>query len=56
VSDVSYTVSARSLTLAGGGTAGVVHFALIADSVAPSATVLAAAASELAAWTATTFP
>ena len=56
VSDVSYTVGSRSLTLSGAGTAGVVHFALISDAVAPSASVLAAAKAELATWAAAAFP
>jgi hypothetical protein len=55
VSDVGVSVSSRGLALAGGGTAGVVHYALIADSVAPSGTVLAAAKAELTAWVASTF-
>ena len=57
VSDVSYTVQSRNLVLSGSGSAGTVHFALVADSVAPSASVLAAAKTELAKWAATTnFP
>jgi len=56
VSDVSYTVQSRNLVLSGAGAAGKVHYALVADSVAPSATVLAAAKSELATWASTVFP
>jgi len=56
VSDVSYTVESRTLVLSGSGTAGKVHFALVADSVAPSASVLAAAKTELTSWAATAFP
>jgi hypothetical protein len=56
VSDVSYTVGSRSLTLSGSPTAGVVHFALVSDAVAPSASVLAAAKTELTSWAATAFP
>jgi hypothetical protein len=53
---VSYTVGSRSLTLSGSPTAGVVHFALVSDAVAPSASVLAAAKTELTSWAATAFP
>jgi hypothetical protein len=56
VSDVSYTVGSRTLTLSGSGAAGVVHFALVSDGAAPSASVLAAAKTELAAWAAAAFP
>jgi hypothetical protein len=56
VSDVSYTVGTRTLTLSGAGTAGVVHFALVSDATAPSASVLAAAKTELATWAAAAFP
>jgi hypothetical protein len=56
VSDVSYTVGSRTLQLSGAGAAGVVHFALVSDSVAPSASVLAAARTELAARAAVAFP
>ena len=56
VSDVSYTLQSRDLLLSGAGTAGTVHFALVADSAAPSAAVLAAARTELATWAATAFP
>jgi hypothetical protein len=56
VSDVSYTVGTRTLTLSGAGTAGVVHFVLVSDATAPSASVLAAAKTELAAWAAAAFP
>ena len=56
VSDVAYTVQSRSLVLSGAGTAGTVHFALVTDAVAPSASVLAAAKTELATWASTVFP
>ena len=59
VSDVAYSIASdtRTLSLSGAGASGVVHYALIADSAAPSsATVLAAAKSELAAWAAAAFP
>jgi len=56
VSDVSYTLQSRDLLLSGAGTAGTVHFALVADSAAPSASVLAAAKTELAAWATSAFP
>ena len=56
VSDVSYTVGPRTLQLSGAGAAGVVHFALVSDAVAPSASVLAAARAELAAWATAAFP
>ncbi|GAA2638616.1 cellulase family glycosylhydrolase [Paractinoplanes durhamensis] len=57
VADVTYAIAAdgRTLSLTGGGTAGVVHFALITDAVAPSATVLAAARTELSGWAAAAF-
>ena len=56
VSDVSHTVGPRTLQLSGAGAAGVVHFALVSDAVAPSASVLAAARAELAAWATAAFP
>jgi len=56
VSDVAYTVQSRNLVLSGAGAAGVVHFALIADSVAPSASVLSAAKTELTNWATAAFP
>jgi Cellulase (glycosyl hydrolase family 5) len=55
VSDVSFTVSARRLVLSGAGAAGVLHFALIADSAAPSAAVLTAARAELSGWATAAF-
>jgi hypothetical protein len=56
VSDVSATVQSRNLVLSGAGAAGAVHFALVTDAAAPSATVLAAARTELAGWAAAAFP
>ncbi|MEU4243743.1 endoglycosylceramidase [Actinoplanes sp. NPDC026619] len=58
VADVAYTIAAdgRTLSLSGAGPAGVVHYALIADSAVPSSTVLAAAKTELAGWAAAAFP
>jgi hypothetical protein len=56
VSDVSFTVQTRNLVLSGTGTAGATHFALIADSPAPSADALTAARTELAKWVAAAFP
>jgi hypothetical protein len=56
VSDVSYTVQSRSLLLSGAGTVATVHFALVTDAVAPSASVLAAAKTELTTWAARAFP
>ena len=56
VSDVSYTVQSRNLVLSGAGTAGAVHFALVTDAVAPSASALAAAKTELTTWAASAFP
>ena len=57
-SDVTYTIAAdgRTLSLAGSGASGVVHYALITDAAAPPAAVLAAARTELAAWAAAAFP
>jgi hypothetical protein len=55
VSDVTSTVQSRSLVLSGAGAAGTLHFALVTDSAAPSATVLAAAKAELASWAAAAF-
>jgi hypothetical protein len=56
VSDVSSTVQTRNLVLSGAGAAGATHFALIADSPAPSADTLSAARTELAKWVAAAFP
>jgi hypothetical protein len=56
VSDVSYTIESRKLVLSGAGAAGVLHFALVADSTSASASVRAAAKTELAAWAAAAFP
>jgi hypothetical protein len=56
ISDVGYTVQSRNLVLSGAGAAGTVHVALVADSAAPSASVLAAAKTELVRWAATAFP
>ncbi|GIM94209.1 endoglycosylceramidase [Paractinoplanes toevensis] len=57
-SDVAYTIAAdgRTLSLSGAGASGVVHYALISDAMAPTAAVLAAARTELAAWATAAFP
>jgi hypothetical protein len=56
VSDVEFTVQPRTLVLSGAGPAGALHFALVSDAVAPSASVLAAARAELSGWATTAFP
>jgi hypothetical protein len=56
VSDVSYTVGSRTLQLSGAGAAGTVHFALVSDAAPASASVLAAAKTELTNWSKAAFP